>query len=51
LYVGISSRAVLHQVADQAQVRLGREEPLLLRDVLLEDVGLQRAVELARSAP
>ena len=37
--------AVLHQVADEAQVRLGREEPLLLRDVLLEDVGLQRAVE------
>ena len=39
--------AVLHQVADQAQVRLGGEQPLLLRDVLLEDVGLQRAVELA----
>ena len=37
--------AVLHEVADQAQVRLGREQPLLLRDVLLEDVGLQRAVE------
>ena len=37
--------AVLHQVADQAQVRLGGEQPLLLRDVLLEDVGLQRAVE------
>jgi hypothetical protein len=28
-------------------VRLGGEEPLLLRDVLLEDVGLQRAVERA----
>ena len=40
--------AVLHQVADQAQVRLGREQPLLLGDVLLEDVGLQRAVELRR---
>ena len=40
--------AVLHQVADQAQVRLGREQPLLLRDVLLEDVGLQRAVEHGR---
>ena len=39
--------AVLHQVADQAQVRLGAEEPLLLGDVLLEDVGLQRAVQLA----
>ena len=32
-------------------MRLGREEPLLLRDVLLEDVGLQRAVERAESAP
>jgi hypothetical protein len=32
-------------------VRLRREQPLLLRDVLLEDVGLQRAVELAVSAP
>ena len=41
-------RAVLHQVADQAQVRLGGEQPLLLRDVLLEDVGLQCAVELAQ---
>jgi hypothetical protein len=40
-------RAELEQVADEAQVRLGGEEPLLLRDVLLEDVGLQRAVELA----
>ena len=39
--------AVLHEVADEAQVRLGREQPLLLRDVLLEDVGLQGAVELA----
>ena len=39
---------MLHQVADQAQVRLGLEEPLLLRDVLLEDVGLQRAVEHGR---
>ena len=40
--------AVLHQVADQAQVRLGAEQPLLLGDVLLEDVGLQGAVEQAR---
>ncbi len=39
--------AVLHQVTDEAKVRLGREQPLLLRDVLLEDVGLQRAVEHA----
>jgi hypothetical protein len=37
--------AVLHEVADQPQVRLRREQPLLLCDVLLEDVGLQRAVE------
>jgi hypothetical protein len=28
-------------------VRLRAEEPLLLRDVLLEDVGLQRPVESA----
>ena len=40
------ARAELEQVADQAEVRLGREHPLLLRDVLLEDVGLQRSVEL-----
>jgi hypothetical protein len=36
---------VFHQVADELQVRLGWVHPLLLRDVLLEDVGLQRAVE------
>ena len=41
-------RAVLHQVADQPQVRLRGEQPLLLGDVLLEDVGLQRAVEQRR---
>ncbi len=41
-------RAVLHQVADQAEVRLRAEEPLLLRDVLLEDVRLERAVEGGR---
>ena len=29
----------------------GGEEPLLLRDVLLEDVGLQRAVEVANRRP
>ena len=34
-----------HEVADQAQVRPWREQPLLLRDVLLQDVGLQGAVE------
>ena len=38
-------RAVLHQVADQPQLWPGRVQPFLLRDVLLEDVGLQRAVE------
>ena len=48
LVVGYLGGAVLHQVADQPQVRLRREQPLLLRDVLLEDVGLQRAVELAQ---
>ena len=32
-------------------MRLGLEEPLLLRDVLLEDVGLQRAVEDAGVDP
>ena len=39
-----------HQVADQPQVRARREDPLLLRDVLLHDVGLQRAVQLAPTA-
>ena len=37
--------AVCHQVADEPQVRLRLEQPFLLGDVLLEDVGLQRAVE------
>jgi hypothetical protein len=32
-------------------VRLGREQPLLLRDVLLEDVGLQRPAEVRRCQP
>ena len=36
----------LEQVADEAQVWSWREQPLLLRDVLLEDVGLQRPGEL-----
>ena len=43
--------APLDQVGDQAQVRLGREQPLLLRDVLLEDVGLEGAVEVAMGDP
>ncbi len=34
--VGYLGGAVLHQVADQPQVRLRREQPFLLRDVLLE---------------
>ena len=38
-------RAERHQVADQPQVRPGREQPFLLRRVLLEDVGLQRAAQ------
>src|SRR5436309_3328760 len=38
------ARAELDEVADQPQVRPGREDPLLLRDVLLEDVGLQGSV-------
>ncbi len=42
---GDVARAVLHQVADQTQMGLGLEEPLLLRDVLLEDVRLEGAVE------
>ena len=40
-----------HEVADQPQVRTRREDPFLLRDVLLEDVGLQRAVELIPRHP
>src|SRR6476620_2672279 len=37
--------AVLHHVADQAQVRAGRKQPFLLSDVLLEDVGLQSSIQ------
>ena len=37
--------AVRHQVADQSQVRFRAEDPFLLGDVLLENVGLQCAVE------
>ena len=47
--VGHLLGAELHQVADQPQVRFRREDPFLLRDVFLEDVGLQRAVEVDRS--
>ncbi len=43
--LGNTLGAERHQVADQPQVRPRREHPLLLRDVLLEDVGLERAVE------
>jgi hypothetical protein len=44
-------QAELHEVADQPQVRSGREDPFLLRDVLLQDVGLQRPVQaLPRNA-
>ncbi len=43
------ARAPLDHVAAQAHRRVDREAPLLLRDVLLEDVGLDRAGEpLAR---
>ena len=44
-------RAVLDHVGDQPHRRLDREAPLLLRDVLLEDVGLDRAGELVRADP
>ena len=40
------ARAPLHHVAEQAHRRVDREAPLLLGDVLLEDVGLDRAAEL-----
>ena len=40
-------RAPLDHVGDQPHRRLDREAPLLLGDVLLEDVGLDRAAELA----
>jgi hypothetical protein len=39
-------RAELHRVGHQAHGGLGREEELLLRDVLLEDVVLQGAAQL-----
>jgi hypothetical protein len=37
------ARAPLDHVGDEPQRRLRREDPLLLRDVLLQDVGLHRA--------
>jgi hypothetical protein len=36
-------------IGDQAHRRLHREDELLLRDVLLEDVVLQRAAELSEA--
>ncbi len=44
-------RAPLDHVGDEAQRRLDREAPLLLGDVLLEDVGLDRPGELVRRDP
>ncbi len=43
-------RAPLDHVGDEPHRRLDREAPLLLGDVLLEDVGLDRAAELLRRA-
>ena len=39
------ARAPLHHVAEQAHRRVDREAPLLLGDVLLEDVGLDRPAQ------
>ena len=39
------ARAPLDHVAEQPHRRIDREAPLLLRDVLLEDVGLDRAAQ------
>ena len=45
------ARAELDHVDDDAHVRTRRKDPFLLRDVLFEDVGLNRAAELrARNA-
>ena len=49
--LGTPFRAEGHEVADQPQMGPGREDPLLLCDVLLEDVCLQRAVQDAQSTP
>ena len=48
--LGDALGAERHQVADQPEVRARREDPFLLRDVLLEDVGLQRARRAATHA-
>ena len=37
--------APLHHVGDQPHRRIHREAPLLLSDVLLQDVGLDRAAQ------
>src|SRR3954454_18261909 len=42
-------RAPLHHVAEQPHRRIDREAPLLLGDVLLEDVRLDRAGEMLRA--
>jgi hypothetical protein len=45
------ARAELDHVDHEPHRRLGREDPLLLRDVLLEDVRLDRPAQpLARNA-
>ena len=46
---GICGRAPLDHVPDQPHRRIDREAPLLLGDVLLEDVGLDRPAELLRT--
>ena len=43
--LGHLGRAELHHVDDDAHVRPRRKDPLFLRDVFFEDVGLQRAAE------
>ncbi len=45
------ARAELDHVHAQPHGRLGREDPLLLRDVLLEDVGLDRPAQLVPADP
>ena len=51
LVAGVFCPAVSIRVADEAQCGLRLEQPLLLRDVFLEDVGLQGAVQAWTSAP
>ena len=45
------ARAPLDHVAQQAHRRVDREAPLLLGDVLLEDVGLDRAAQVLGGDP